>query len=586
MAEGRFSIETVFKAIDKMTAPVSRMQNKVGKFTKKLNRGFHKLNKTLQSVNQRLNKVVFGIAKAAAVGFVAAGASILKFVNEARKVEDAIAAFQPIVGGIDNAKKAVDDLNKTAATTPFQFENLASSAQLLLGFGAATQKDLIPTLRMLGDTAGGNAERLNSIALAFAQIKAGGKASMQDINQLINAGVPILGELADMWGVNIGKVREMVSQGKATGDEVSKAFQKMTSEGGRFYRGMEIASKTFSGKMSTLRDNINLTAAAIGGALMPKLKGGADRLNEIAGRIRTFVNANRELIAQRVDKFIGNIRSFFEKLKPTIVIVIQVIKNLISIFANLFKSTEKESNTLDKLIGILNFFAKILLEITEIVKVFDKMIGGRLVASILGIIIVVKLLAAAFAVLNAIMLLNPVGLIIVGIGLLVAAIIFLIRHIDVVKGLFVKMWEVVRENPILAMIFPIFSLIAAIGFLIKHWKTLKAEFKIVSGFMVESFRLAVTQILGLIDKLKKPFGIVGMGISRIKNFFGRGGDEEERSAEGINVVSPEERTAKMIQETTTTNKAELTIKDDTGRAELSGTPAPGINFKMAESGAL
>jgi len=605
MAEGRFSIETVFKAIDKMTAPVNRMSNRIGKFTRKLQRGFRNLDRTVSKVNKSINVTIKRIAKTAAVGFGLAGASVLKFVKESSKIEDAIAAFQPIVGGIENAKKAVDDLNKTAASTPFQFETLANASQLLLGFGAATQEELIPTIRMLGDTAGGNAERLSGIALAFSQIKAGGKATMQDINQLINNGVPILGELADMWGVTVGQAREMVSQGKATGEEVTKAFKKMTSEGGRFFRGMEIASKTFSGKLSTLKDNINLTAGAIGTAFMPKLKGGTDRLILIAGKVREWTNTNRELIAQKVDAFIAKVKSIFEAMRPGLNALIQTLKNLISIFANLFKTTKDGESTLTTLINFFNVFSIVLLEISEIIKFFDRLIGGRLIKTIIGLVIVLKILAGAFTLLNIIMTANPIGLIIVGIGLLIGSIIFLIRHIDFIKAQFVRMWEILKENPILGMIFPIFALIGAIGFLIKHWQKFKEETIVTAKAFVEIWQtaktfyvglwssilkvmdIAVTKIIGLIDKLKKPFGFVKAGVSRLKGFFGVGDDEDDQRAPGTpQTVGPEERTARLLEEKSTTNKSELTIKDETGRAEMTGKSGPGVSFNLAESGAF
>ena len=44
---GRFSVEAVFKAVDRVTAPVTRMQNRVGKLTRSMGRGFHKLNRVV-----------------------------------------------------------------------------------------------------------------------------------------------------------------------------------------------------------------------------------------------------------------------------------------------------------------------------------------------------------------------------------------------------------------------------------------------------------------------------------------------------------------------------------------------------------
>ena len=42
---GRFSVEAVFKAVDRVTAPVTKMQNKIGKFTRSVERNLRKVNK-------------------------------------------------------------------------------------------------------------------------------------------------------------------------------------------------------------------------------------------------------------------------------------------------------------------------------------------------------------------------------------------------------------------------------------------------------------------------------------------------------------------------------------------------------------
>ena len=55
---GRFSIEAVFKAVDKITAPVSRMQNRVKKMTRNMRIGFRKLNRTVNKVSAGIKKGV------------------------------------------------------------------------------------------------------------------------------------------------------------------------------------------------------------------------------------------------------------------------------------------------------------------------------------------------------------------------------------------------------------------------------------------------------------------------------------------------------------------------------------------------
>ena len=378
-----YSVSTIFNARDRMSPAFQRMGRSALGF----------------------GNVLKGILGADIIrsGFRFLTRGVSSFVTEAAKVENAVASFQPILGGVEQAKAAVDALNATAATTPFQFEQLADSAKTLLGFGAATQDTLIPTLRMLGDTAGGNAQRLNGIALAFSQIQAGGKATMQDINQLINNGVPILGELANMWGVTVGQAREMVSQGKATGDAVSAAFRNMTQEGGRFFNGMSIASATFDGKMSTLKDNIALTAASIGQALMPTLKPMIDRAIEIAGAVREWVTANQELIQQRLESFIQRTVTFARNLWDTLVALRPVLSGLVALWIGY--------NAALKVTAAIAIVQKII--------AFTKAIQGA---------------AAAQGIFNAIMAANPFGAIATAIGLVVAGLVWMALNWDKVTA--------------------------------------------------------------------------------------------------------------------------------------------------------
>jgi hypothetical protein len=64
----------------------------------------------------------------------------------------------------------------------------------------------------------------------------------------------------------------MVEAGKISADEVVKAFQTMSGEGGKFNNLMIQQSQTMSGMWSNFKDQLALTGEAIGTALMPAMK--------------------------------------------------------------------------------------------------------------------------------------------------------------------------------------------------------------------------------------------------------------------------------------------------------------------------
>ena len=386
------------RARDQFTGPMRGMSQQATMFSRSTQRSLGRVNNGFRN----MQRIVRMAGVALTTGLVARGVGAL--INQARGVEDAIARFQPLLGGLEQARDAVAALNETAATTPFQFEQLADAASTLLGFGAATQDTMVDTLRMIGDTAGGSADRMNRLSLAFSQTQAAGRASMREINQFINAGVPILGELADMWGVTVGEAREMVTAGQATGEEVTRAFRRMTSEGGRFYRGMEIASATLSGRLSTLKDNISLTGAAIGEALMPVVKDVTDSLIEAAGTMRQWVNANQDLIALRVEEAIQAIanagrflyQNWENGLIPAALIAVATFKSLAAV-----------------IMGAKGLYA-------AFVALKALFAGGGIATIIAG---------------------GPIAWIVAGIAAIAAGAFLIVKHWGKVKEFFVRFWE-------------------------------------------------------------------------------------------------------------------------------------------------
>lgn len=412
-----FKVSTTFSARDKLTNAFKGMGGAVTKFGDKSNLAFRKAS----TGGLTFGKVLKGVL---ATSLALKGIDLIKkaiggLIGEASKLEDATADFTTLTGSIENAEKAIADLNKTAATTPFEFQDLSDATKTLLGFEAATQATLIPTLRMLGDTAGGNAERFKGITLAFSQIQAAGKASMQDVNQLINNGVPILGALAKQWKTTVGEARAMISTGDATGEVVTKAFKAMTSEGGKFHKGMDRASKTLSGRFSTFTDNVKLTAASLGTNLLPQLKKVVDFGIKIAGKLRTWAEANQEIIGQRFEDMIKRTVIRAKELKP-------FLKDLITGF-------------------------KILLEVFRFLKPILPVLIGGLIAygvamraiQLFQFIAMVRKAIVVQGLFNVVMSANPVGLIIIGIAALIAIIILMVKHWDKVKevvGFTIDFW--------------------------------------------------------------------------------------------------------------------------------------------------
>ena len=182
--------------------------------------------------------------------------SLIGFVDSAAGLQQTEASFEVLLGSGEKAHKLLADVSVMANKTPFEFPELASTAQNLLAYGVAVQ-DILPWLNRLGDLSAGNSEKFKSLALVFGQVKSAGRLMGQDLLQLTSTGIPILDSLAQVLGVTKEKVTELVSKGSVNFDTFAKAMSNMSDKGGQFFGLMDKQSTTLTGRMSTLKDAWN-----------------------------------------------------------------------------------------------------------------------------------------------------------------------------------------------------------------------------------------------------------------------------------------------------------------------------------------
>lgn len=180
----------------------------------------------------------------------------------AGNLQQADVAFTTMLWGAEAARKMLQDLSDFAANTPFELTGVRQTAKQLLAYGIEAHK-IIPTLKALGDVSAGLSVPIEQVAYAYGQVKSATKLTGNDLKQFINAGVPIIQELAKNMGVAESKIKDMVSAGKIWFADVEKAFQTMSSEWGKFANLMEKQSDTMMGAWSNLQDSIDSLGEAI-----------------------------------------------------------------------------------------------------------------------------------------------------------------------------------------------------------------------------------------------------------------------------------------------------------------------------------
>lgn len=174
-------------------------------------------------------------------------------------------AFKTMLGSEDKANALMQQLVKTAATTPFDLQGVANGAKQLLAYGENVE-NVNDDLIRLGNIAAGLSQPLGDIVYLYGTTMTQGRLYTADLNQFTGRGIPMIRELAKVFGVAEGKVKGLVEAGKVGFPEVQKVIQNLTNEGGMFFNLMQEQSKTIAGQISNIEDAIATMFNEIGKA--------------------------------------------------------------------------------------------------------------------------------------------------------------------------------------------------------------------------------------------------------------------------------------------------------------------------------
>ena len=193
-------------------------------------------------------------ASVAAAGAAVGGYVLKTGIGYNQQMDDYTANMQTLLGGVDKAESKIKELSDMAAKTPFELPTLVDATQTLLAFGVKAD-DSTSILKSLGDISLGNASKLETLTRAYGKMSSTGKVTLENVQMMIDAGFNPLNLIAERNHMTMESLYEAISDGKVPFEELTWAIQKATSEGGQYFNGMETASKTLTGRLSTLKEN-------------------------------------------------------------------------------------------------------------------------------------------------------------------------------------------------------------------------------------------------------------------------------------------------------------------------------------------
>ena len=146
---------------------------------------------------------------------------------------------------------------------------------------------LYETTKRLADVSAGLGVDMQRLILAYGQVKAANYLRGTELRQFSEAGVNMLGELAEYFtqiegrAVNVAEVFERISNRGVSFGDVEEVFKRLTSESGIFYEMQKKQSETLHGQISNLFDSIDLMLNEIGKSTDGILKGTVSLLRSI-----------------------------------------------------------------------------------------------------------------------------------------------------------------------------------------------------------------------------------------------------------------------------------------------------------------
>ena len=276
-------------------AEVARLSVVIGARINDFNKKIGEVQKNLRA---KLGKVGFEFSKGSlnvlagmAAGMTALGAAA---VRSAGQMEQNRVAFTTLLRSAEKAKRFLAEMEKFAATTPFELPGVLAASKRLLAFGF-TAEQVLPILRAVGDGAaalGLGEDGIQRMTLAIGQMQAKGKIQAQEMLQLAEAGVPAWELLAKSIGVDIPTAMKMAEQGQISAAQGIQAI--VAGMNTKFGGMMEAQAQTINGIMSNIRDSVGQTMTAIGDDIVRGLnlkehfKGMQDWLANFAQAVKSY----------------------------------------------------------------------------------------------------------------------------------------------------------------------------------------------------------------------------------------------------------------------------------------------------------
>jgi TP901 family phage tail tape measure protein len=590
---GRFSVETIFKAVDKLTAPVSRMQNSIGKFTRSASDGLGRLNRRFSKVSDGIKKVGRNMLIGAAVIGGAMTSVVATGAQFEQSIVNASAKFpEGVKRGTDAFKALEDAARKTGSTTEFtasqsaeainflamagfNAENaiaalpgvvdLATASSLDLGTATDIASDSLGAFNLMTKDSGQLGRNLQRVNDVIAKTATSANTSVTDLFEAIKDGGPVAttaGASLETFAALAGTLANAGIKGSRAGTTLKNTFLSIaapSSAAAKILKRLSVSTQDADGNMLDIVETLDSLNKALDGlgtaersAILEGIFGkipiagvnvllaaGTDQLKGYRRALEGAGGASADMAGIMRDTLQGRLNSLKSAVEGVSISLFSMTNGPL---VNAIEKTTEYVRANEELIAtnIGGFLAKVINNFELIVTRIKQIAIGLAVFYALNLVL--QTFIVIMTAVNLVMALNPIGLIVLGVLALIAAFVGLVTYIDEISEGFEGMHPVLQ------------ALLAPFGLIIKAIKFIKDN-----------------------------IGVISQAYDKVAGFFSDDAADQVDGRTGATMVTPQDRIARSIEESRSTSSAEVTIKDDTGRAAVTGGRL-GDGINMIQSG--
>ncbi|KXT61477.1 tape measure protein [Lactococcus sp. DD01] len=361
--------------------------------------------------SQTMNVSAMGILKAVGAYKVASAAvglvknSVGSAIQRVDTLNNSARTFENMGFGKGETSKAMEALKKSIQGLPTPLDAAVRGLQLLSAstgdIGKSQQIFEALNNGILGF--GGSAEQVDNAVRQLSQSFSNGKVDAETWNSLIDAGMgPALNALAKTMNMTTGEMKEGLSKGTVSVEQFQDSLIELNKNGGGGLSSLQKIAQDSTKGISTSIANMK-TAVSRGVA------------NVVTGIDKALAKTDLKSISNVINQVGSSMEAGLNKLVEKIPDVI---------------------NFITQLVGIIKTLAPVIVPVVA---------GFTTLTGILKAMQIVKTVTGAITAFNAVLMANPIVLVISAIAALVAGFIYLWNTSEGFRNFWIGLWDSITE---------------------------------------------------------------------------------------------------------------------------------------------